>query len=86
MELFETGTRVCPVAAYNKWRKVSKLRIVHGKPAMRLESGKSYTGRQFNEDLKSLLAKHIDYEQGKVLSHSFRAGLATTMAAMGYSG
>ena len=86
LELFETGTRICPVAAYRKWRKVSKLRMIGGKPAIRLDSGKAYTGRQFNKDLKSLLGKHVNYDEKKVLSHSFRAGLATTMAAMGYSG
>ena len=60
MELFETGTWVCPVAAYQKWRKASKLKMAKGKPAIRLDTGKSYTGRQFNKDLKSLLGKHIN--------------------------
>ena len=52
---------------------------------MRLDSGKSYRGRQFNIDLKILSSQHIDYDQKKVLSHSFRVGLATTMASLGYS-
>ena len=37
---------------------------------------------RFNEDLKRLLSPYIKY--GKVSGHSFRAGLATLMAAKGF--
>ena len=40
----------------------------------------------YPKDLKTLLVRHINYDEKNVLSHSFRAGLATTMAAMRYSG
>ena len=55
------------------------------KPAFRLEDGSLYTGKLFNHDLEKLLGKHIDYKETKILSHSFRAGLATAMAKLGYS-
>ena len=43
------------------------------------------TGKQFNKDIKSVLGKVINYDENRYLSHSFRAGLASMMAATGYS-
>ena len=86
IELFETGTFLCPVQAYLKWRKVSKLGLSKAKPVMRLDGGQAYTGRDFNADLKSLLSPHMNYNKGTITAHSFRAGLATLMAQLGYSG
>ena len=85
VEIFETKSELCPVAAFEKWRKVSKVAMTKTKPAFRLEYGSLYTGKAFNADLKALLSKHIDYNKKKILSHSFRAGLATVMAQNGYS-
>ena len=85
VEIFETKTQLCPVAAFEKWKKVSKVAKTASKPAFRLENGLLYTGKQFNKDLEKLLGKHIDYKTTKVLSHSFRAGLATAMAKLGYT-
>ena len=50
-----------------------------------LEDGSNYTGRMFNEDIKKLLSKHVDYQMGKYLAHLFRAGFATLMAELGNS-
>lgn len=85
IEVFETKSEFCPVAAYMKWKQVSKMASVPTKPAFRLENGSLYTGNEFNKDLKSLLGKHLDYNKHKILAHSFRAGLATVMAQNGYS-
>ena len=85
VEVFKTKNELCPVAAYEKWRNISKVAKTSTKPAFRLENGLLYTGKQFNSDLQKLLGKHIDYKQTKILSHSFRAGLATAMAKLGYS-
>ena len=52
---------------------------------MRMEDGKNYTGRLFNNHLKKLLSPYLDYDHGRILSHSFRAGLATMMAQCGYT-
>ena len=52
---------------------------------MRLESGGNYTGKMFNKDLKQLLSPYVDYSKGTVSSHSFRSGLASLMATLGYS-
>ena len=85
VEVFETKNELCPVAAFEKWRNISKVAATSTKPAFRLENGLLYTGKLFNKDLEKLLGKHIDYKQTKILSHSFRAGLATAMAKLGYS-
>jgi hypothetical protein len=85
VEVFETKSEFCPVAAFKKWRNVSKVAMSKTKPAFRLENGSLYTGKSFNDDLKALLSKHIDYNKNKILAHSFRAGLATVMAQNGYS-
>jgi hypothetical protein len=43
VEVFETRTEFCPVSAYQKWRKVSKVAFSSTKPAK----------KAFNTDLKS---------------------------------
>ena len=88
VEVFETGNVVCPVDAFVKWCRVLKPLLTgtnSAKPAIRLENGANYTGRQLNADIKKLLSKHVDYEVKKFLSHSFRAGFASLMASLGYS-
>ena len=52
---------------------------------MRLENGRNYTGRAFNDHLKKVFSPYLDFDKGKVLSHSFRAGLATMMAQCNYT-
>ena len=56
-----------------------------GKPAIRLDSGENYTGKEFNRDLRQLLSPHVNYQKGTISSHSFRSGLASLMATLGYS-
>ena len=85
VELFATNTLTCPVTAWEKWEKVSKISHSQTKPAFRKEDGGCMTGKQFNKDIKSVLGKVINYDENRYLSHSFRAGLASMMAASGYS-
>ena len=54
-------------------------------PLIRSRDGLNYAGYEFNRDLKRLLEGIVDYKEGAVTSHSFRAGLATWMARAGYS-
>ena len=78
VELFETGSEICPVSAFKKWRATSRLtrgtakQIGRNKPLIRLEEGTNYTGKSFNSDLKKLLSPYLNYDHGKILSHSFR--------------
>ena len=55
VEVFETKSEFCPVAAFEKWRQVSKVAWTKTKPAFRQEDGSLYTGKDFNVDLRSLL-------------------------------
>ena len=84
VELFSIGTETCPVAAWKKYHAVSKVAGSRVGPKFRLSNGACYTGNHFNKDVKSMLGKHVDYNEKKYLSHSFRAGYASTMAAAGY--
>jgi integrase len=82
VEVFENGTKLCPVRAYKRYREVhgpSKKAM----PAFRDELGWAYRHAQFNTDLKDILGRKIQY--GKLTAHSFRSGLATLMATVGYS-
>ena len=85
IELFSTGTITCPVAAWTKWQQTTKMRLSPTKPVFRQESGKCMTGNMFNKELKGLLGLYVNYEEKKFLSHSFRSGFASMMAAAGYS-
>ena len=42
------------------------------------------TGSLFNKELKNLLGKHLNYNEGKFLSHRYRSGFDSMMAAAGY--
>ena len=85
VELFSTGTFSCPVSAWTKWRNAATCKITATKPVFRHGDGKCMTGYTFNKEIKCLLGKFIDYDKGKFLSHSFRAGFASMMASAGYS-
>lgn len=84
VELFSTGTVTCPVSAWKKWLAVRKISIRRAGPAFCMDNGACYTGNQFNKDIKSLLSPHINYNERKYLSHSFRAGMASMMAKAAY--
>ena len=74
-----------PVDALNKWLRNSKLSKEDNLPLYRWESGRNVTPAEFNSILKELLKDSIKYEDGKVSSHSFRSGVASTMAKLGYT-
>ena len=85
VELFELPDLFFdPVHAFKRWRAASTLQAEALQPVFRWESGQNVTPREYNACLKSLLKETIKYEDGKVTSHSFRAGVATTMARLGY--
>lgn len=85
IEVFETKTELCPVAALLWYRKLlGKTR--GGSAAYRVgvgNDGTAYRYARFNTDLKLLLSSHICY--GRVSTHSFRIGLASLMATRGFS-
>ena len=85
VDLFPTGSFLCPVEALAKFLRDPCSPIVEDRPFFRDLGGRGYTGRAFNNDLQELLTGQVDYSLGSITSHSFRAGLATEMARVGYS-
>ena len=71
--------------AWSKWRKSSSLPLSANLPPFRWEDGNLLTPNQFNSILKELLNDRIQYTEGFVASHSFRGGLVSIMAQLGYS-
>ena len=82
VDLFETKGETCPIAAFKKWEK--NVRGKENEPAFIDAIGRPLTGRRLNKIVKSLLESHINYKTGKITSHSFRAGMASLLAAKGF--
>ena len=90
VELFEqkeAAAWFCPLRAFT-----SCLRVVHAGhldpdlPVFRTANGLGYCPRRFNEDIKLLLSDKLNYQAGGGISaHCFRAGIASTLARMGFS-
>ena len=84
VDVYRSGGPLCPVRAFNKWNHV-KTNFGGRVPAFLDESGTPLTGRKFNEFLKSFLSKHLNYKIGGISSHSFRAGVTSMVAKLGFS-
>jgi hypothetical protein len=83
VDLFSTGSYLCPVLAMRKYFQAFPLPLADDKPVFRRLDGLAYTGAAFNSDLKLLLRG--TGQEGLITSHSLRAGLASEMGALGYS-
>ena len=84
IELFEHfGGELCPVDAYEKYLESCGGSRMEA-PAFRVKLGNGYRHSRFNKELKELLEPALK-GYGKISAHSFRAGLATLLAAGGYS-
>ena len=83
VELFATNSFLCPVTAFNNYVRDCPFFLADDKPVFQTMDVKGYTRKMFNADLKVLLHGHVDYKDGKITSHSFRAGLATELAKLG---
>jgi hypothetical protein len=83
VEVFETKGTLCPVKAFIRWK--NRTVAESNMPLFRQENGVPLTSRQLNLWLKELLIGNIDYQNGKISSHSFRIGLATTLGTLGFS-
>ena len=82
LEVFKTDGVTCPVKALKKWWAVGPPRD-EGAPAFRQEDGRPLTGRKLNLLLKKVLGPYIEYKEGRVLTHSFRAGVPSILASQG---
>ena len=83
VDVYSTDSELCPVRAFKKWIKVK------GKedelPLFRFSSGIPLTGKKFNEVVRDRLKGEVENIEKLFSSHSFRAGAASMMAAIGYS-
>ena len=84
VDVFPADSFLCPVAAFDKYILSLGRPLPPSGPVFITGKRTGYTGSAFNKDLKELLKVDIDYEKGKITSHSFRAGLATEMGRLGY--
>ena len=84
IDIYESKGHLCPVKAFRKFNK--KFKIEPNLPAFRGENGQSFTPKCFNSFLKKFEKKYLCLEKDQSFSsHSFRAGVTTILASMGYS-
>ena len=83
VEVFGNGTALYPLKAFKNY--VTRVGVKNGNSAaFRLPViGLAYRHQRFNNDLKSLLSKHLRY--GKLSGHSFRSGLSSLLGQAGFS-
>jgi len=84
VKVYETEGTLCPVKAFDRWNRMTKTKE-DKTPLFREEDGTPLTGKKLNKVLKTLLEDNIDYKIGKIQTHSFRIGLASTLGARGFS-
>ena len=83
VDVYSTDTELCPVRAFKKWIKVKGME--DELPLFRFSSGIPLTGKKFNEVVRDRLKGEVEDIEKLFSSHSFRAGAASMMAAIGYS-
>lgn len=82
IDIFATGTGICPVAAAKKWA-VTARNQEEGMPAFLLKSGKPLTTNRLNHIIKERFLGYL--ESHNLTVHSFRTGAASGLAAHGAS-
>ena len=83
VDVYETKVDICPVRAFRRW---DALRARDDEqPLFRFKDGTPLTGRKFNTILRERLRGLVPDVDTLFSSHSFRAGAASMMAALGYS-
>ena len=84
VDVYANDGPLCPVKAFTTWQSFSPA-FPSKEPCFRFSSGIPLTGKKFNAILHDLLKDHLNYEQGKITAHSFRRGLPTMMANLGFA-
>ena len=75
----------CPVRAFRAWKKAAlpTLPTSSDLPVFQFSSGALVTPLWLNATLKELLCHDVDYSVAGVFTHSYRAGIVTSLARMG---
>jgi hypothetical protein len=84
VDVFGTGDNLCPVKAMKAWLASGTDRDPE-QPLFCLSNGKPLTPRKFISCVRSRLRGYLDGADTKIAGHSFRIGLASMLAALGYS-
>jgi len=82
IDVYETGTSICPVKAFIKWRNMTEGAALEN-PAFTWSSGKIVTTTTMNSIIKGRLDQFLPGH--RISLHSFRTGTASMMANLGYS-
>ena len=83
VDVYESNGQLCPLRAFNKWRKGNAL--TRALPLFKDDSGSPFTDREFNSYLREFSSRHLKLEKRSLSSHSFRAGMTTLLAELGYT-
>ena len=84
VEIFETGTFMCPYKAMLKYMASLKVEKKAKKPVFREANGECFTGRKLSKCLEEI-SPELRMRGIIVKNHSFRAGVPSMMASLGYS-
>lgn len=84
VDVYESGGPLCPLRAFSRWRTVTTHKNKNF-PLFTDDQGLPFTGKRFNAILKDSLGKYLDYNKGRITSHSFRAGIASLLGVIGFS-
>ena len=79
VDIYETGDALCPLRAFNKWRKKTTS-WQEDCPAFRQKDGTPLTTRKLNKILASLAGL-----EGRIKCHDFRRAAASMLASLGFS-
>ena len=83
VEVFETENFMCPFKALKKYRESAKFDENPNEPVFREKSGCCFTGKTLNKYLEEI-SPELKKQGIHVRNHSFRAGVPTMMATLGY--
>ena len=83
IDIYESEGQLCPVRALERWLRL-RAETRGDLPVFRWENGTCFTGKHLNKLLRIFLGPHLDYDQMKISSHSFRAGMATLLGTLGF--
>ena len=83
VDVYQSGGPICPVRAFQKW--AARAQLEKGQPLFRRDCGTPLTGRKMNVYLHELMGDIAREKGGKLTSHSFRIGIASTLGAKGFS-
>ena len=84
VEVFKVGGDLCPVAAFEKFKRENKLGENRNLPVFRWESGRNITLGRMNQILQQFLKGEVDYREGNLGIHCFRNAVPSIMRELGY--